>query len=146
VYFCLAYHFLAVFWFKLISFLPSFYCEILSSHVSDRDVCCSCVVTLSIVLHMYCVPEYRAVSIYPEDGGSISLIRLCSVHCGSVSLSIFLGASSELYTSLPFSPVRKVLAYWYINLYGLLTYTLAFIIHVHKFVLCSGCLQYGPVF
>jgi hypothetical protein len=55
-------------------------------------------------------------------------------------------SSSELYTSLSSSPVRKVPAYWYINLYGLLTYTLAFISHVHKFVLCSGCLQYGPVF
>jgi hypothetical protein len=69
-------------------------------------------------------------------------------HRGNVSLFIFLAplSSSELYTSLSSFPVRKVPADWYSDLYGLLTYTLAFISHIHKFVLCSGCLQYGPVF
>lgn len=140
--------------FWLFLFCLLYCCEILYCHWSGRDACPPCVVLPSILLHMYCLPEHLAVSIYPEDGGSIHPNRLRFVttqkqqsHLWQFSLLITLAPPSSpvLYTFQSSSPFREVLAYWYSNWYMLLTYTLAFISHAPS-LFVFFYLQYGPLF
>ena len=73
---------------------------------------------------MYCLPEHRALSIYPEERGSISPNSVLSVTTHNttiafvvvfLSISLVPPSSPVFYTSLSSTPVRKVLAYCYSN-------------------------------
>ena len=63
-------------------------CEILRSHWSDWDACSAFVVMPFVSLTMYRLPEHRAVSVYPEDGRSISSRRPHSVTTHKITIPL----------------------------------------------------------